>query len=220
MKRLVIIHTTSATVMPLKELALSMMNPIELFNIVDDSILPQLKKNGGNIREVEPRWSQYVEIAERHIGADGVLNACSSIGELVEIVQKKAGIPIFRIDEKMAEEAVRGACRIGVAATVETTLNPTVRLLQKKAMDTGKRIKLERVLVDSAYQKLMDGDQEGHDRDLAEALEDLAERNEVVVLAQASMARVLNSIPPEKRKRFLTSPESGMRAVAEALMKD
>jgi aspartate/glutamate racemase len=216
-KRLVIIHTTPATVESLKNLALSMMDGIDLFNIVDDSILFQLKKNGGNIRELEPRWARYVEIAERDIGADCVLNACSSIGELVEIVQKKVAIPIVRIDERMAEEAVRSATKIGVAATVETTLNPTMRLLRKKAKEIGKRIELENMLVNSAYQKLVTGDKEGHDKDLAAALERLAERSELVVLAQASMARVLSRFSPEKRKRFLTSPELGMRAVADIL---
>ena len=37
---------------------------------------------------------------------------------------------------------------------------------------------------------------------------------DVAVLAQASMARVLPSLPPEAREKFLTSPRSGMQQLA------
>ena len=63
MPKLAIIHTTPATVEPLKALAAEMLADCELVNFVDDSILPQLAKNGGNLFEVEERLIHYASFA-------------------------------------------------------------------------------------------------------------------------------------------------------------
>ncbi len=79
MFKLAIIHTTPATVDSLKGLAAEMIPGVHVVNLMDDSILPELGANGGRIEEVEQRWRQYAQIAEK-LGADCILNACSSIG--------------------------------------------------------------------------------------------------------------------------------------------
>ncbi|MGG3468186.1 aspartate/glutamate racemase family protein [Neobacillus pocheonensis] len=217
-KKLAIIHTTPVTIEPLKDLAARMIGDCEIINLVDDSILPQLGQNGGNIQEIADRWESYAKVAEQ-LGADCILNACSSIGELVTYTQPKVSTPIVRIDEAMAEYAVNKAEKIGVAATLETTLKPTLKLLKQKAAQKNKNIEFEPILVASAYQKLIANDKEGHDLDLATALMDLAEKVEIVVLAQASMARVVASFTTEEQKRFVTSPELGMESVKRTLQK-
>ena len=103
------------------------------------------------------------------------------------------------------------------AATLATTLNPTLRLLEAKAQAAGKDIKVKPVLVASAYERLMAGDKDGHDTLLVEALSELARETEVVVLAQASMARVLPRLPEQERAKMLSSPRLGMEAVRQAL---
>lgn len=215
-RKLAIIHTTPVTVEPLKTLALELMPDLELFNLVDDSILPELIGNGGRIEAVEERWRRYALIAEKQ-GADCILNACSSIGGLVARVQPDVGVPIVRIDEAMAEEAVRPGGVIGVAATLETTLKPTADLLRQQAERIGVTPSIRPMLVASAYRKLAAGDRDGHDEDLSAALRELAAVTDRVVLAQASMARVLERLAPEERGRFLTSPRLGMEAVKRKL---
>lgn len=217
MSKFAIIHTTPATLESLKALAAEVLPGWEVVNFMDDSILPQLASNGGNLAEVEPRLIQYVRFAES-VGAQAVLSACSSVGEVVARAQREVSIPVIRIDEAMAEEAIRRASRIGVAATLSTTLNPTLQLLQEKALAAGKQVKLQPLLVEAAYQKLMAGDKEGHDAALVEALTGLAHLVEVVVLAQASMARVLPRLPESERGKFLSSPRSGMQRVQKALV--
>ncbi len=59
---------------------------------------------------------------------DAILNCCSSVGEVADAAQDMAkyiGVPIIRIDEEMCREAVRSGRRIGVMATLASTLNPT-----------------------------------------------------------------------------------------------
>jgi aspartate/glutamate racemase len=211
-----IIHTTTVTVEPLKALASELIPGCDVINMLDDSILPQLRRNGGDLRAVEDRLIHYARFAEQ-AGAGAILNACSSVGELVGAMQQHVAIPIVRIDEAMAEEAVRRGTIIGVAATLATTLNPTLRLIEQKAQEAAKHVATRSLLADSAFQKLAAGDRDAHDAELATALSELAASVDVVVLAQASMARVLPQLSESARDRCLSSPRLGMERLREAL---
>ncbi|WP_135554114.1 aspartate/glutamate racemase family protein [Paenibacillus cymbidii] len=215
-KKLAILHTTPVTVDPLKRLAAELLPGCDVINFVDDSILPQLAANGGDIGAVEPRLVQYAKFAAE-AGADVILNACSSVGELAAKEQAAVAVPVVRIDEAMAREAVRIGARIGVAATLPTTLAPTLKLLRETAAQAGKAAELVPLLAEEAYRLLIAGDAAGHDRTLAEALERLAADVDVVVLAQASMARVVDTLPAAQRGRFLSSPRLGMLSVKAVL---
>lgn len=216
MPTLAIIHTTTATVEPLKALAAELLPACAVVNFVDDSILPQLAANGGDVGAVAPRVIQYARFAEQ-AGADVILEACSSIGELVAAARQTVQTPMVRIDDAMAEAAVARGSRIGVAATLATTLAPTQRLLEARARAVGKPIELTPLLVSDAYQRLVAGDRDGHDAILGAALAELAPRVDVVVLAQASMARILQTLPDSQRSKFLSSPRLGMEQVRAIL---
>jgi aspartate/glutamate racemase len=215
-KTLAIIHTTPVTVDPLKALANKYLPDFDVINFVDDSILPQLGRNGGKLEEVQERLIQYSRYAEQ-AGADVILNACSSVGDVVDLARKELSIPIIRIDEAMAEEAIKRGTRIGVVATLSTTLNPTIKLLKDKAEEFSKNVEFDSVLAEEAYKCLINGDKDGHDEVLAKVLAELGGKTDVVVLAQASMARVLEKLPKEQQGKFLTSPELGMARVKEKM---
>jgi len=112
---------------------------------------------------------------------------------------------------------VQRGTHIAVAATLPTTLQPTTRLLRSKAQAAGKQVEITPLLIDGAYQKLMAGDQKGHDDLLIEKLRELARVADVVVLAQASMARVLPSLSAAEQDKFLSSPRFAMEQVKNIL---
>jgi aspartate/glutamate racemase len=213
---LAIIHTTPVTVDSLKQLAGELLPGSEVINFVDDSILPQLARNGGNLDGVRERLCAYARFAEQ-LGASCILSACSSVGDVAADMQRGVGVPVVRIDEAVAEKAVQSGSRIGVAATLNTTLQPTLNLLKRKAAEAGVDAAFQPMLADEAYRRLIAGDKEGHDVVLAEALARLIEEVDIVVLAQASMARVLPRLPEETKHRFLTSPRLGMERVKERM---
>jgi hypothetical protein len=100
---------------------------------------------------------------------------------------------------------MRGS-RIAAVATLKTTLRPTCELLDETARTVGPSPIIEPVLVEGAYEALVAGDQAGHDDLLTAALQQAAKRSDVVVLAQASMARVLPRLPASEHGKFLASP--------------
>jgi Asp/Glu/hydantoin racemase len=137
---------------------------------------------------------------------------CSSIGAGVRVAQEVFDFPVLRVDDAMAEEAVRLGSTIGVLATLRTTLEPTVNLLRETAAAQARDIKIVRRLCDGAFDAVISGDNETHDDIVLAELARLTEQVEVVVLAQASMARVVACIPPEARKiPILSSPEFAVR---------
>jgi Asp/Glu/hydantoin racemase len=125
---------------------------------------------------------------------------------------------VIKIDEAMIAEAVERGPRIGVVATAPTTLGPTRHLLQARAAAQDKKIEIELILVEHAIAALLSGDGTTHDRLVKQATLDLARRVDVVVLAQASMARVLDVIPEAERGvPILSSPHLALRQVKQLL---
>ena len=122
-------------------------------------------------------------------GADVVLVTCSLISPCVDVAQNMVSIPVLKIDEPMADRAVDTGTSVGVAATATTTLKPTTELIKARARVAGKSVQVDAVLCEGAFDVLMSGDTEGHDRIVKEHLYRMMESNDVIVLAQASMAR-------------------------------
>ena len=122
----------------------------------------------------------------------------------------------MKIDEAMAEEASSIGRRVGVVATVSTTLEPTVRLIKKKADDLARPIEVAERIAEGAFEALLRGDAAQHDEILKNTISTLAEQVDVVVLAQVSMARLVPQLTGV-RVPVLSSPRSGVAALKRAL---
>jgi Asp/Glu/hydantoin racemase len=143
---------------------------------------------------------------------------CSSIGPAVEAGAKLMGVPVLRVDQPMADKAVAAGKKIGVIATLSTTLEPTADLIQRRAALAGKQIELTSKLVEGAFEALMAGDGATHDAKVAAALKELSQQVEVIVLAQASMARVVDSLAAaDKRVPIFASPGIAVDYLATVL---
>jgi Asp/Glu/hydantoin racemase len=212
-------HTSPATVELFGRLLRDRISGATVVNLLDDSILPELRDNGGYLAAVEPRWRSYVRILSEQ-GVDLILNACSSIGELCARAQVDIVQPIVRVDAGMARDAVRRGTRISVIATLPTTLRPTGDLLQHAAAAEGRHIVLDSVLVEGAYAALMANDQRQHDDLITEALQRATDANDAVVLAQASMGRVVAHLAHAQQEKVLSSPRFAVEDVARILHAD
>ena len=155
---------------------------------------------------VTKRLLHYFAAAES-MRPDLILMTCSSAGEVVDFGRRTIDtVPLLRIDEPMAAEAVRSARRVGVLATLPTTLDPTVRLIRQQAAMIGKEVEVVDGLAEGAYQTLRQGQPERHDEMIIEIAVKIAHRSDVFVLAQASMARVEAKIRKRTGKPVLSSP--------------
>ena len=216
-QRLVVaVHTGPVTVAPLNALAPELIPGVRLVNLVDDSLLKDTMAAGRVTPAVTRRLSQYMTIGQE-MGAAMILNCCSSVGEASDVGAALLDIPVLKIDVAMAEQAVARASRIGVAATVQTTLDPTARLIEATAASAAKPVHLVKRLCEGAFDALLAGDTATHDRIVADALVALAAEVDLIVLAQVSMGRVADGLGDAVPVPVLSSPRLGMERLAQRL---
>jgi Asp/Glu/hydantoin racemase len=211
-KRVVFLHTIS-TVLPLFTQLAKTTFPadVEFIHIVDEMLLRIVLAQGGLSPFIHRRVAEHAAAVEQG-GYDLLQVTCSSISPCVDTAAPVVSIPVLKIDQPMAERAVELGTKIGVLATAPTTLNPTTSLVCSIAERQGKTISIEPVLCSEAYTALFAGDQTTHDRLVRENVLGLALRVDVVLLAQASMARVLETIDPgDLPVPVLTSPELALK---------
>ncbi len=217
-KTLGLVHT-SATLVPLfAELTNKYLPNIKVFNIVDDSLIKNTIACGELTASTSKRVVNYAASAQE-AGADYILFTCSSIGPAVETAATLTGVPVLRVDQPMADKAVATGKKIGVVATLSTTLDPTSDLVRRRAAVAGKEIELKAVLCEGAFEALMNGDAATHDKKVGDVLKQLAREVDVIVLAQASMARVVDTLTEaEKKVPILASPPIAMEYLKTLLI--
>lgn len=216
-KTLGLIHT-SATLVPLfAQLCRERLPRVETFNIVDDSLVRAIRSKGSLTADIARRVQAYIASAESG-GADCILVTCSSIGPAVEASAPFCSVPVLRVDQPMAELAVKNHRRIGVVATLPTTLVPTSDLVERRAAIAGTKVELLSRLCDGAFEALMAGDAAKHDAAVAQAIRELSAQVDVILLAQASIARVVETLPPaDRRIPILSSPPTAIEYLASLL---
>ena len=213
--KVVLIHTSPVSLNDLKALFKEIVPEVEMVNIIDDSLLEEVKKNGQINPAIISRMCAYVQVAKT-LKPDLIFNQCSSVGEAFDIARKQADCKTLKIDEAMAEKAVELGTRIGVVATVASTVKPSCNLVRTKAKEAGKDVTVTEYLVDVALDILMSGDVDKHNELVIKAIRKAEAENDVVVLAQGSMTAILPLLG-ETTKPVLTSPRLAVERVKKEL---
>ena len=217
-KTLGLVHTSATLVPMFAELCSKYLPGVKTFNIVDDSLIKNTIACGELTPATSRRVVNYAGSAQ-DAGADFILFTCSSIGPAVEMAASLTKVPVLRVDQPMADQAVQTGKRIGVIATLSTTLEPTTDLVKRRAAAAGKEIELVSRLCEGAFDALMSGDTATHDKMVGDALKQLSKEVDVILLAQASMARVVDSLnAADKKVPILASPTIAIQHLASVLL--
>jgi Asp/Glu/hydantoin racemase len=219
-RKLTLIYTVGSLPPVFAKLTGSAMPEVETTDVVDEALLGETIAAGRIPDATARRLEQHVESAVRG-GADLVMVTCSSMGPAVDALAER-GLPVLRVDEALADAAIAAGARIGVIATLATTLGPTTDLVRRRADVLGRpagSVDIQSRLVDGAFPALKAGDLDRHDELVRAGLRTLVPRVDVIVLAQASMARVAATLAPEETqgRPILASPALGVARAAERL---
>lgn len=165
-----LIHN-SATLVPIfNEIAARVMPAdVRLLHFVDESTIKNTIA-AGHLQKATMRQVIRLVGSTFDAGCDVAMVTCSSIGKAVEMAAELYDQPVLRVDRAMAEKAVATGDRIGVVATLSTTLNPTAELIRRVAAERGKQIELVEHLCEGAFDAVMAGDGATHDRIVGEGL--------------------------------------------------
>jgi Asp/Glu/hydantoin racemase len=220
-RRLALIHTVPSLVPVFSGLTRELAPDVSTSDLVDEALLEEAVAAG----EVPPATAERLEGHVRRAldeGADAVLVTCSSMGGVVDDLRARHGWPLLRVDEAMVDAALAAGSRIGVLATLSSTLRPTAELVRSRARELGRddgALDVVTRVVDGAFASLKAGDLDAHDDAVRAALRELIPRVDVIVLAQASMARVAGTLAPDEAAAtpILSSPRLGVERAADLL---
>ena len=210
-KKLTILHTTLATTTTIPAMIRELYpDEFDIVNVLDDSLLNDIKCSGRMSASVIERFIQYACIAKNN-GSDALLLACSSLGKAADIARELLDIPLYKIDEPMADQAVNSGNNILVLGTVKSTLEPTSDLIRSKRKSQEQSITC--ILIPDVFE-LYEIDREQHDQRIAEVIQEHLNTYDVIVLAQASMANAIQYIT-QGREKIVTSLPLGLKQLQE-----
>ena len=212
-----LIHTSPAAIAPVVEYYGRMAPDLELTNLLDDGILRLFR--AGRMEESLARLDAMTAGARDGYGVELALATCSAITPAMAAgMERRAGIPVVKIDQPMAQAAVAAGRRVGVAVTFPPTEPVTRALLLEEAARQGVEVQIDAAVCPAAYDALLAGDAARHDSLLIAAVGELAARGpDVIVLAQVSMARILPALAGKVAAPVLTSLETSLAAVRARL---
>lgn len=206
------IYTSPSQYQTIKALFGELLPDCRLYHIIEDGMIGDVTRAGHPTDSVLKRLELYCRAAEL-TGAQVILLICTSVGGSVGKIKPGLAVPIIRIDEAMMRLAVGIGARVGMLATLQSTLAPSTAHLSDIARQQDRQVQVfERVAL-GAHEALLSGDDEAHDRLVLEAAKELADKVDVLVLAQASMSRMERQIQDAVGKRVLSSPRLGVLAV-------
>lgn len=198
------------------ELLKSKVPGVRVEFITDSTLLPDIRANGGPGQAVIDRMTLYAKAAEIS-GADLIVNSCSTVGEVADQYAKEVNIPVMKVDEPMAREAVGLGTKIALIATVETTLGPSQRLIEKIGAEQGKKMECTQYVQNAAWDALSSGHPEEHNRILMGEIRKLDQMGyDAIVMCQVSMRALLPDLE-DVNTPLLCSFFSGYEAVADKL---
>lgn len=214
-----VLHTSLLFVTPdsiINECLAELAPDAKVLHFVDSDVLAAVVRDDG-ISPASTQRMVHLAQAAQAAGADVIFSACSSVGPAIDVARRLVSVPIVKIDDAMTASAVETADVIGVLATVPTTLPPTRALVEEKARAAGRDITVQERLCEGAFSVLMSGDRDRHDAMVLDGARALATEVDVIVLAQASMARLAPAIAEAVGKPVLSSPRSGTENAVRVL---
>jgi Asp/Glu/hydantoin racemase len=209
--RVALIHALAHSVAPIAEAFERLWPQARRVNLLDDSLSADLARSPGGL---DARMTQrFLDLAGYAVGtgARGILFTCSAFGPCIDAVKRRwPDLPVLKPNEAMIEEAVRHGGRIGLVATFAPTL-------ASMPAEFPPGVTLHPVLAEGALAALDAGDAATHDRLAAEAAATIADRCEVIALAQFSLARAAPSVAQRTGLPVLVTPDSAVRALQRSL---
>jgi len=183
---------------------------------LDDGVLRLFSR--GDEAGAETRLAEMICASRDTYGAEMCVVTCSAVSRgMIARLSDTTGIPIVKIDDALAHQAVATGSRLGVLVTFPPTRAVIQRLLEDSAREDDRPVELTFKVIPEAYEALLGGKYEQHDHLLLAGLQDLAnEPLDAIVFAQVSMARLLRKLPSTPMP-VLSSLPASLKAIRATL---
>ncbi len=207
--RVALIHAVTVAIAPVQVAFREIWPTADCIGLHDDSLSPDRERDQ-RLTDIMCRRVQALADYAMLAGAEGILFTCSAFGEAIDRVAKTAPAPVLKPNQAMFEAALALGDRIGMVATFA----PSVASMQQEFRDIAGRAgrseaRIDVVCVPEAMAALKAGDDQAHNRRVAEAAVGLGS-HDAVLLAHFSTARASRAVAAAVGCPVLTSPNSAV----------
>ena len=211
MPRISCLHTADSNIQVFETARRQLrLDDVVMRHRVRADLLAAAEKAGGAVEPVLQRTA--AELGILADGADAVLLTCSTLGPAAALAQVGTRVPVLRVDQALAEAAVKRGGTVIILCAAGTTIAPTRALFERAALLSGAEIEVR--LVAGAWERFKAGDESGYLSLVAEAADLAAQEGPAsIALAQASMAGAAQLC---REASPLTSPAVGLAAAVAA----
>ena len=188
-KTIGIIHAVHLTIAAMQPFLKRYIPEVEVVHLCDDTIQRDNIAAGVGVipKHNYFRFAQYCHNLQES-GVELILLACSTFNYAAELARPMIDIPILQIDRPMMELAVSRGKRVGLLATLATTVPSSERLLRIVAAEKNVPVEIVTVLRPEAFAAIQKGDKETHNRILLEEIDKLSGKVDSIAMAQLSMS--------------------------------
>lgn len=218
-EKIYLIHAVDVSITPSKTSFSKLWPDARITNILEESLASDLNDDGGMTDAMKSRFKtigQYCADA----GATAILFTCSAFGSAIEEVKTKHAFPILTPNEALFEEVLE----IGGKIALLTTFEPSVAALRSELAEMSKArnksVEVDSVMVPGALDALRAGNQEEHNRLIAQVVSEVAAQNKnysAIVFGQFSMSPAAALAQEKISIPVLTTPDCAVRKLKQML---
>lgn len=216
-KTIGIIHAVNLTIRAMQPFLDRYIPDVEVVHLCDDTIQrDNIAAGVGVIPKTNYfKFAQYAHNLQE-AGVNLILLACSTFNYAAELARPMIDIPIMQIDRAMMELAVEQGPRVGMLATLATTVPSSERLLRIVAAEKNVPVEITTVLRPEAFVAIQKGDRDTHNKILLEEIDKLSGKVDSIVMAQLSMS-ALEPMLGKTAVPVYNSGTTGFDAIRRAL---
>ncbi|MFN7932920.1 MAG: aspartate/glutamate racemase family protein [Bryobacteraceae bacterium] len=189
------IHTSPAAIPPMTDYFRDFASDLEITNLLDDGVLRFFARQ--NDAAAEARLAEMLCVARDAYNSELAVVTCSAVTrQVIQRLSEAVGLPVVKIDDELARQAVSVGTRLGVVVTFRPSQAVIGKLLREMAEEIGRSVEITFRVIPEAYEALLNAMPEKHDALLLSGIQELAnEPIDALVLSQVSMSRVLPKLP-------------------------
>lgn len=218
--RIALIHATPLAIDPIKEAIARHWPDVQCQHLLDDSLSQDRVREGSLTPAMVQRFVTLARYCQG-AGAHGILFTCSAFGPAIETAGQATGLPTFKPNEAMFEQALSlatqgRALRVALVATFEASIASMTEEFMAMAQARGIDAHVTGCFVPQAMQDLAQGKAQQHHDKVAAAVGQLS-AFDVVLLAQFSMAAAQPLAQQASTVPVLSSPDCVILALRHQL---
>lgn len=215
MYKIALIHTVQSVLATFGDKIKSVIKDVKIVNTLDEFLASDPAEKGEFTINNANRLFSIIKCAEM-TEVDAIVITCSTLSPIAEQIRPFISVPVITIDEPMLQEAVSIGTNITILATAQSTIDPTISKLSSEAEKSKKHINITSYVCDEAYTAIKSGDKNHHDEIVKRKALEIKEQD-VVILAQASMGHLRETIEKICGCPVLSSPELCIDKLKEVL---